>query len=117
MLVAQGPTLSEVETATGAVRRTATVEGTSRLASDPARGTVWSAGSSGSVGGNLLRRVEAGADAASSGVCAGTRLPDGTLGFLEVDPATGELWVGVGSSVVIHDAGATPLAGSREHRR
>ena len=102
VLVAQGATLSELETTTGAVRRTLALDGGRRLAVDSARSVVWSVGASG----GQLRRVDTG----TFTVTAGAQLPDVAVGFVEADPATGNVWVGVGSSVLVFDQDAKLLA-------
>ncbi|MEU6144940.1 hypothetical protein ABZ848_31890 [Streptomyces sp. NPDC047081] len=102
VLVAQGPALSEIETATGAVRRTVTLDGGSALGVDGAHGAAWSAGATG----GLLRRVDTG----SFTVTATAQLPDGYVTFLEADPATGNIWVGSGTSVLVLDRDARLLA-------
>ncbi|NEC88740.1 hypothetical protein [Streptomyces sp. SID12501] len=102
VLVAQGATLSELETATGTVRRTLALDGGRRLAVDSARAAVWSAGASG----GQLRRVDTG----TFTVTATAELPDAAIGFVETDPATGNVWVGAGSSVLVFDQGARLLA-------
>ncbi|MFJ6984282.1 MULTISPECIES: immunoglobulin I-set domain protein [unclassified Streptomyces] len=103
-LVAQGATLSELDTATGAVRRTITLDGGSQLGVDPARRAAWSAG----VSGGQLRRVDtSGTDAFT--VTATAQLPDEGVGFVEADPVTGNVWVGSGSSVLVLDAAAKLL--------
>ncbi|GGX86128.1 hypothetical protein GCM10010358_45370 [Streptomyces minutiscleroticus] len=103
-LVAQGATLSEVETATGTVRRTVTLDGGSVLGVDAARDAAWSAGGSG----GLLRRVDtSGTD--SFTVTATADLPSGIVDFAETDPATGNVWVGSGDSVLVYDPAAELL--------
>ncbi|MFD3581135.1 hypothetical protein [Streptomyces sp. NPDC058683] len=102
VLVAQGPALSEVETATGAVRRTLTLDGGSVLGVDSAGSAAWSAGSAG----GQLRRIDTG----SFTVTATARLPDAYVTFLEADPATGNVWVGSGDSVLVYDGDAKLLA-------
>lgn len=102
VLVAQGPALSEVETATGAVRRTLTLDGGSALGVDAAGGAAWSAGPTG----GQLRRVDTG----SFTVTATARLPEGYTTFLEPDPKTGNVWVGVGDDVLVFDKEARLLA-------
>ncbi|MGW1214037.1 hypothetical protein ACWD5F_30890 [Streptomyces sp. NPDC002499] len=102
VLVAQGPALSEVETATGKVRRTVTLDGGSALGVDSAHAAAWSAGASG----GQLRRVDTG----SFTVTATAQLPDAYVTFLEADPVTGNVWVGSGTSVLVFDKDAKLLA-------
>ncbi|MDW4906343.1 hypothetical protein RB628_13595 [Streptomyces sp. ADMS] len=102
VLVTQGATLSELETATGTVRRTLTLDGGRRLAVDSARAAVWSTGASG----GQLRRVDTGTFA----VTATAQLPDVSIGFVETDPATGNVWVGAGGSVLVFGPDAKLLA-------
>ncbi|WP_051773729.1 hypothetical protein [Streptomyces sp. NRRL S-237] len=98
VLVAQGSVLSEVDVATAAVRRSVTLEGGDGFAVDAARGTVWFA----DIAHRRMYRI----DAASFQVAATVELPagEGFGGFTEVDPETGAVWVGLDSSVVVHDA-------------
>ncbi|MEU8777200.1 hypothetical protein [Streptomyces sp. NPDC048606] len=98
VLVAQGSVLSEVDTATAAVKRSVTLEGGDEFAVDTARGTVWFT----DFGNRRVHRV----DTATFRVTATVELPagEGFGGFTEVDPETGALWVGLDTSVVVHDA-------------
>ncbi|MFJ7777694.1 hypothetical protein [Streptomyces yangpuensis] len=98
VLVAQGSVLSEVDLATAAVRRSLTLAGGDRFAYDRARGTVWFT----DLGNRRMYRV----DLAAFQVVATVELPagDGFGGFTEVDPETGAVWVGLDTSVVVHDA-------------
>lgn len=98
MLVAQGSVLSEVDIATAAVKRSVTLEGGDGFAVDAARGTVWFT----DIGNRRMYRI----DAATFRVAATVELPagEGFGGFTEVDPETGAVWVGLDSSVVVHDA-------------
>ncbi|WP_329096539.1 hypothetical protein [Streptomyces sp. NBC_01439] len=98
VLVAQGPVLSEVDIATAAVKRSVTLEGGDGFAVDAARGTVWFT----DIGNRRMYRI----DAATFKVTATVELPagEGFGGFTEVDPETGAVWVGLDSSVVVHDA-------------
>ncbi|WP_420078804.1 hypothetical protein ACN6AT_06090 [Streptomyces sp. JL4002] len=98
VLVAQGSVLSEVDIATAAVRRSVTLEGGEEFAHDPARGTVWFT----DVAHRRMYRV----DTATFTVAATVELPagEGFGGFTEVDPETGAVWVGLDTSVVVHDA-------------
>ncbi|MEU4949020.1 hypothetical protein [Streptomyces lavendulae] len=98
VLIAQGPVLSEVDVATAAVRRSLTLEGGDTFAVDPARGTVWFT----DTGNRRVHRI----DTAAFRVAGTVELPagDGPGGFTEVDPRTGALWVGLDTSIVVHDA-------------
>ncbi|GLV85653.1 hypothetical protein Slala03_53420 [Streptomyces lavendulae subsp. lavendulae] len=98
VLIAQGPVLSEVDVATAAVRRSLTLEGGDTFAVDPARGTVWFT----DTGNRRVHRI----DTAAFRVAGTVELPagDGLGGFTEVDPRTGALWVGLDTSIVVHDA-------------
>ncbi|MFJ3519746.1 hypothetical protein [Streptomyces sp. NPDC090131] len=98
VLVAQGSVLSEVDIATAAVKRTVTLEGGDGFAVDAARGAVWFT----DIGNRRMYRI----DAATFKVTATVELPagEGFGGFTEVDPGTGAVWVGLDSSVVVHDA-------------
>lgn len=98
VLIAQGPVLSEVDVATAAVRRSLTLEGGDTFAVDPARGTVWFT----DTGNRRVYRI----DTAAFRVAGTVELPagDGLGGFTEVDPKTGALWVGLDTSIVVHDA-------------
>ncbi|MEU8748995.1 immunoglobulin domain-containing protein [Streptomyces chartreusis] len=100
-LVAQGAALSEIETATGTAKRTLTLDGGSQLGVDPAHHAAWSAGAAG----GLLRRV----DTKTFTVTAAAELPAASVGFVEADPATGNVWVGSGTSVLVYDKDAKPL--------
>ncbi|MGF0169156.1 immunoglobulin I-set domain protein [Streptomyces sp. Marseille-Q5077] len=101
-LVAQGAVLSEVETATGKVRKTATLEGGGILGVDAARGTAWSADS---AGGRLYR-----IDTGTLAVTATVELPAAAVYFVETDPATGNVWVGSSYDVLVLDKDGKPLA-------
>lgn len=104
-LVAQGATLSEIETATGAVKRSVALEGGSLLAVDSAHTAAWSVGTA--EGKKVLRRVDTG----SFEVTATAELPAGdSVFFVEADPATGNVWLGSGDSVLVFDKDAKPLA-------
>ncbi|WP_405791387.1 hypothetical protein OG753_34965 [Streptomyces sp. NBC_00029] len=98
VLVAQGSVLSEVDIATAAVKRSVTLEGGDGFAVDAARGAVWFT----DIGNRRMYRI----DAAAFKVTATVELPagEGFGGFTEVDPGTGAVWVGLDSSVVVHDA-------------
>ncbi|THA82953.1 hypothetical protein [Streptomyces sp. A0592] len=103
VLVAQGSVLSEVDIATAAVRRSLTLEGGERFAHDRTRGAVWFT----DFGNRRMHRV----DLASFTVAATVELPAGEslAGFTEVDPETGAVWVGLDTSVVVHDAAGRPI--------
>ncbi|MCX5192925.1 immunoglobulin domain-containing protein [Streptomyces sp. NBC_00249] len=103
VLVAQGPVLSEVDIATAAVKRTLTLEGGEEFAVDAARGAVWFT----DIAARRLHRVDTG----TFRVTASVELPagDGFGGFTEVDPRTGAVWVGLDTSVVVHDAAGRRL--------
>ncbi|MCL8017321.1 immunoglobulin domain-containing protein [Streptomyces sp. AS02] len=104
-LVAQGAALSEIENATGTVRRTTTVEGGSLLAVDTARGAAWSVGTA--EGKKVLRRIDTG----SFQVTATAELPaDGPVFFVEADPDTGNVWLSSGDTVLVFDKDAKPVA-------
>ncbi|MFI1060590.1 MULTISPECIES: hypothetical protein [Streptomyces] len=98
VLVAQGPVLSEVDIATAVVKRSVTLEGGDGFAVDAARGTVWFT----DTADRRMYRI----DAATFQVTATVALPagEGFGGFTEVDPETGAVWVGLGTTVVVHDA-------------
>ncbi|MER6446048.1 hypothetical protein [Streptomyces venezuelae] len=102
-LVAQGSVLSEIDIATAAVKRSVTLAGGDGFAVDAARGTVWFT----DIGNRRMYRV----DAAAFQVVATVELPagEGFGGFTEVDPETGAVWVGLDSSVVVHDAAGKRL--------
>ncbi|KOG21985.1 immunoglobulin domain-containing protein [Streptomyces viridochromogenes] len=103
VLVAAGPELRRVEIATGAVRDTVTLEGGNQLGVDAARGTAWSVGTS--EGKPVLRRV----DTATFEVTATAELPADSVFFVEPDPATGNVWVASGTSVLVFDKDGKPL--------
>ena len=104
-LVAQGATLSEVETATGTVKRSVALEGGGPLAVDSAHGVAWSVGTA--EGKKVLRRV----DTASFEATATAELPsDGSVFFAEADPANGNVWLGSGDTVLVFDKDAKPVA-------
>ncbi|WP_445269445.1 hypothetical protein [Streptomyces sp. DSM 41634] len=98
VLVAQGPVLSEVDIATAAVKRSVTLEGGEEFAVDAARGAIWFT----DVGNRRMYRI----DTATFQVTKTVDLPagEGFGGFTEVDPETGAVWVGLDTSVVVHDA-------------
>ncbi|MFI6039880.1 immunoglobulin I-set domain protein [Streptomyces sp. NPDC051315] len=97
VLIAAGPELRRVETATGTVEDTVTLEGGGALGVDAAHDAAWSAGTA--EGEPVLRRV----DTATFDVTATAELPADVLTFVEPDPATGNVWVGNGTSVLVFD--------------
>ncbi|MFD3792666.1 hypothetical protein [Streptomyces cyaneofuscatus] len=98
VLVAQGAKLSEIATATGTATRSVTVPGGSRFAADHARGAVWFS----DVAAGKLHRI----DLVSFTVSDTFDLPgaDGMAGFIQTDPTSGAVWVGVNRSVLVFDA-------------
>ncbi|QNP72798.1 immunoglobulin I-set domain protein [Streptomyces roseirectus] len=105
VLVAQGATLSEVETATGTVRRAISLEGGAQLGVDTANGVAWSVGSEG--GKKVLRRVDT--RSAEFKVTATAELGAGAVYFVEADPATGNVWVTSDDDVVVYDRNGARL--------
>ncbi|GHG87467.1 immunoglobulin domain-containing protein [Streptomyces lanatus] len=101
-LVAQGAVLSEVETATGTVRRTATLPGGGILGVDTERGVAWSADA---AGGKLYR-----VDTDTLAVTATAELPSAAVYFVETDPKTGNVWVGSSYDVLVLDKDGKQLA-------
>ncbi|MFI5979561.1 YncE family protein [Streptomyces sp. NPDC051555] len=103
VLVAQGSVLEEVDTAEVTVRRSLALDGGTEFAVDAARGAAWFA----DYAGRALYRV----DLASFTVAATVRLPagEGFGGFVEVDPETGAVWVGLDNSVLAYDRTGAPL--------
>lgn len=101
-LVAQGAVLSEVETATGAVKKSAGLEGGGIIGVDTARGTAWSANT---TGGKLYR-----VDTDALTVTATAELPAASVYFVETDPATGNVWVGSAYDVLVFDKDGRQLA-------
>ncbi|MFH9395668.1 hypothetical protein [Streptomyces sp. NPDC017556] len=103
VLVAQGAKLSEIDRASGTATRSLTLPGGARFAADPARGALWFS----DFAAGRLHRV----DLASFTVTASFELPgaQGMAGFVETDPATGAVWVGVDRSVLVLDAAGEPL--------
>jgi hypothetical protein len=97
VLVAAGPELRRVDLATGTVKSTATLEGGSQLGVDAARGAAWSVGTA--EGAKVLRRV----DTATFQVTTTAALPADSVFFVDTDPATGNVWVGSGTSVLVLD--------------
>ena len=103
VLIAAGPELRRVELATGTVTDTVTLEGGGRLGVDAERGTAWSIGTAGET--RVLRRV----DTATFQVTATTGIPaDDSVFFVETDPATGNVWIGGTTSVLVFDKDAQP---------
>lgn len=98
VLAAQGPVLSEATVDGAVLGRSLTLEGGDSFAVDPVRKAVWFA----DTAGRRLYKV----DAVTLTVAATVELPagDGFAGFVEVDPRTGSVWVGLDNSVVVHDA-------------
>ncbi|MGW7062570.1 hypothetical protein ACWGHM_29180 [Streptomyces sp. NPDC054904] len=103
VFVAQGPVLSEVDVATATVKRGITLEGGDGFAVDPVRKAIWFP----DAGNGRLYRI----DATTLQVAATVELPAGEdyAGFTEVDPETGAVWIGIGTSVVVHDAAGRRL--------
>ncbi|MDX2605511.1 immunoglobulin I-set domain protein [Streptomyces caniscabiei] len=97
VLVAQGAQLSEVDIATAVPleNRTLTLDGGSLLGVDTAHDAAWSV----SAAGGTLRRV----DTRTFTVTASAELTAPSVEFVEADPATGNVWVGSGDSVLVHD--------------
>ncbi|WP_217239062.1 immunoglobulin domain-containing protein [Streptomyces sp. AC555_RSS877] len=111
VLVAQGPALSELDIATGTVKRTLTLDGGALLGVDTAHRAAWSAGGTG----GQLRRVDTG----SFTVTDTAELPAASVFFVEPDPATGNVWVGSGDDVLVFDQDAkllTTLKGNGNDR-
>ncbi|MFD7131733.1 immunoglobulin I-set domain protein [Streptomyces sp. NPDC059894] len=104
VLIAAGPELRRVDLATGTVEDTVTLEGGGELGVDAAHGAAWSVGTDG--GEPVLRRV----DTTTFEVTATAELTVDVLTFVEPDPATGNVWVGNGTSVLVFDRNAEPLA-------
>ncbi|MCX5561733.1 immunoglobulin domain-containing protein [Streptomyces sp. NBC_00038] len=103
VLVAAGPELRRVEIATGTVKDTVTLEGGNELGVDAAHGAAWSVGTA--EGKRVLRRVDTG----TFDVTATAELTTDILTFVEPDPATGNVWVGNGTSVLVFDKDAKLL--------
>ncbi|MFF3844381.1 immunoglobulin I-set domain protein [Streptomyces sp. NPDC002328] len=97
VLVAAGPELRRVDLATGAVKKTAALEGGNQLGVDAARNAAWSIGTA--EGKKVLRRV----DTATFQVTATNQIPDDSYYFVETDPATGNVWLGGSTSVLVRD--------------
>ncbi|MEV0636598.1 immunoglobulin domain-containing protein [Streptomyces sp. NPDC050619] len=102
VLIAQGSVLSEAETATAVVKRTVTLDGGSVFGVDSARGAIWFA----DPDGGKLYRVDSG----SFAVTAAVDIPSDMLSFVEVDPKTGNIWVGSGYSALVLDKDGKTLA-------
>ncbi|MHA5053140.1 immunoglobulin I-set domain protein [Streptomyces sp. SD15] len=101
-LVAQGPVVSEIDTATGAVERTVSLDGGNALGVDLAHQAVWS----GDGADGKLRRVDTG----SFTVTTTVDIPAEWVYFVEPDPATGNVWVSTGYSVTVFDKDGKKLA-------
>jgi hypothetical protein len=97
VLVAAGPELRRIDLATGTVKSTVTLEGGNQLGVDATRGAAWSVGTA--EGAKVLRRV----DTATFQVTATAALPADSVFFVDADPATGNVWVGSGTSVLVLD--------------
>ncbi|MFK4104640.1 immunoglobulin I-set domain protein [Streptomyces sp. NPDC019531] len=97
VLVAAGAELRRVDLATGTVKNTVTLEGASRLGVDAARGVTWSIGTA--EGKTVLRRV----DTSTFQVSAAAEVPADSYYFVETDPATGNVWLGNSTSVLVLD--------------
>ncbi|CCK26319.1 hypothetical protein BN159_1940 [Streptomyces davaonensis JCM 4913] len=104
VLIAAGGELRRTELATGTVKATIALEGGTELGVDAVRDAAWSVGTA--EGKPVLRRV----DTATFQVTATAELPADVLTFVEPDPATGNVWVGSGSSVLVLDKDGKPLA-------
>jgi hypothetical protein len=103
VLVAAGGELRRIDFTTGAVERTLALEGAGELGVDAARDAAWSVGTA--DGKPVLRRV----DTRTFEVTATAELPADVLTFVEPDPATGNVWVGNGDSVLVFGKDAKPL--------
>ncbi|MES5819361.1 immunoglobulin I-set domain protein [Streptomyces sp. RG80] len=99
VLVAAGPELRRIDLATGTVKNTLTLEGGGQLGVDAVRNAAWSIGTAEDK--KVLRRV----DTTAFQPTATTELPAGIAFFLFVatDPATGNVWVGADTSVLVFD--------------
>ncbi|MEV0169967.1 immunoglobulin I-set domain protein [Streptomyces sp. NPDC050803] len=99
VLVAAGPELRRIDLATGTVKSTVSLEGGKELGVDAVRNAAWSIGAA--EGKKVLRRV----DTTTFQVTATTELPTetGLAYFVETDPATGNVWVGADTSVLVFD--------------
>ncbi|MGW5636960.1 immunoglobulin I-set domain protein [Streptomyces sp. NPDC003832] len=103
VLVAAGGELRRTDLATGEVRATLALEGGGELGVDAARDAAWSVGTDAS--GTVLRRV----DTRTFQVTATTAFTADVVTFVEPDPATGNVWVGNGPSVLVFSADGTLL--------
>ena len=104
VLIAAGGELRRVDLADGTVQATVALEGGTEIGVDAARDAAWSAGTA--EGRPVLRRV----DTKGFRVTATAELPEDVLTFVEPDPATGNVWVGSGSSVLVFDEDGKQLA-------
>ncbi|WP_199546849.1 immunoglobulin domain-containing protein [Streptomyces sp. N35] len=95
-LIAQGSELSEVETATGVVRRTLTLPGGNRFAFDKERRAVWFA-DGGATGNKRVYRVNT--DTFEVDRTVDVPATGEHERFIEVDPATGSVWYSHGTDV------------------
>ncbi|MDO0910411.1 hypothetical protein QQM39_05945 [Streptomyces sp. DT2A-34] len=103
VLVAAGPELRRVDLATGTVKKTVTLEGGNQLGVDAARGVAWSIGTAEDK--QVLRRV----DTTTFQVTATTEIPADSSYFVETDPATGNVWLGDSTSVLVLDTDGKQL--------
>ncbi|MFI6944067.1 immunoglobulin I-set domain protein [Streptomyces sp. NPDC050418] len=96
------PVLGEIETATGTVKRSLTLDGGALFAVDAARKAVWWA----DPANKKLYRVDTGTFTVSRTV----ELPvgDASERLLEVDPATGSVWYGHGTGLHVFGQDGTP---------
>ncbi|MFJ8104681.1 immunoglobulin I-set domain protein [Streptomyces sp. NPDC096132] len=103
-LVAQGAVVSEIDTATGAVvdGRTLTLDGGDALGVDLAHKAAWSSDRTN----GKLRRI----DLDTFKVTATADIAAEMVYFVEPDPATGNVWVGNGTSVLVFDRAGTKIA-------
>ncbi|MER5495296.1 immunoglobulin domain-containing protein [Streptomyces sp. NPDC002490] len=98
VLVAQGNRLSEVDSGTGTVLRELTLPGGSRFAVDPTRRHAWFV----DFDAGRLYQIET----VNLTVRRSVDLPvpvNGTSGFVEVDPESGDVWLGSGRTVLVFD--------------
>jgi hypothetical protein len=110
VLVAQGATLSAIEYATGRLVWSKALDGGGVIGVDARNGAVWVADSAEN---GTLRRV----DLATRATTATVALPGAGAAFVEADPATGNVWVGAGSTVRVFDKAGkelTTLDGGQE---
>ncbi|MFC4503323.1 MULTISPECIES: immunoglobulin I-set domain protein [Streptomyces] len=103
-LVAQGAVVAERDTATGAVvdGRTLTLDGGDALGVDLAHRAAWSSDRTN----GKLRRI----DLDTFEVTATVDIPAEMVYFVEPDPATGNVWVGSTTSVLVFDRAGTKIA-------